>query len=91
MAGDPHIETHLQVRVVGYTVTGIGKEAELFCLVTAILDTRDLTSVDLAAAYHRRWEYEISLKEIEKQVLRPGSGLRSKGPEMSGRNSGESS
>ncbi|MGW2207527.1 hypothetical protein [Streptomyces sp. NPDC001774] len=38
--------------------------------------------MDLAAAYHERWEYKVSLKEIETQVLRPGSGLRSRSPEM---------
>ncbi|MGW2207645.1 hypothetical protein ACWCTE_37410, partial [Streptomyces sp. NPDC001774] len=76
MAGDPRTATHLQVRVVEYTVTGTGKEAGLFRLVATILDPDDLTAVDLAAAYHERWEYEVSLKEIETQVLRPGSGLR---------------
>jgi hypothetical protein len=30
----------------------------------------------------QRWEYEISLREIETQMLEPGGGLRSKSPEL---------
>ena len=39
-------------------------------------------ALELAAAYQQRWEYEISLKEIETQLLEPGQGLRSKTPEL---------
>ncbi len=39
-----------------------------------------MTAIELAAAYQQRWEYEMSLKEIETQMLEPGSGLRSKTP-----------
>lgn len=80
---DPRNATHIPVRVIEYTVEGSGSdEPEFFRLITTILDPGDLSSVDLAAAYHERWEYEISLKEIEAQLLRPGLGLRSKSPEM---------
>jgi IS4 transposase len=48
--------------------------------VTTILDPDDVTAIELAAAYQQRWEYEISLREIETQMLEPGSGLRSKSP-----------
>jgi hypothetical protein len=83
VARDPREATHIPVRVVEYTVTGSGGKApELFRLVTTVLDPDDLTAVDLAAAYHERREYEISLKEIEVQLLKPGSGLRSKSPAM---------
>jgi len=50
--------------------------------VTTILDPEDVTSVELAGAYQQRWEYEMSLKEIETQMLEPGAGLRSKYPEL---------
>lgn len=80
---DPRDATHIPVRVVEYTVDGSGgDEPEFFRLITTILDPDDLTSVDLAAAYHERWEYEISLNEIETQLLRPDHGLRSKNPTM---------
>lgn len=80
---DPRDATHITVRVVEYTVEGSGSdEPEFFRLITTILDPEDLTSVDLAAAYHERWEYEISLKEIETQLLKSDRGLRSKKPAM---------
>ena len=46
------------------------------------MDPDDVTAVELAAAYAERWEYEISLREIETQMLEPGGGLRSKSPEL---------
>jgi hypothetical protein len=80
---DPRDATHIPVRVIEYTVEGSGSnEPEFFRLVTSILDPDDLSAVDLAAAYHERWEYEMSLKEIETQLLRSDRGLRSKSPEM---------
>ena len=41
-----------------------------------------MTAIELAAACQQRWEYEISLREIETQLLEPGSGLRSRTPEL---------
>jgi hypothetical protein len=83
-AGDPRRATHIPVRVIEYTVTAAAgsREAEVFRLITTILDPDDLTAAELAAAYQQRWEYEIALKEIETQMLEPGSGLRSKSPEL---------
>jgi len=51
-------------------------------VITTILDPEDVTAPEVAAAYNERWEYEISLKEIENQMLEPGAGLRSKSPEL---------
>ncbi len=70
--------------MIEYTVTAAAgsREAEVFRLITTILDPDDLTAAELAAAYQQRWEYEIALKEIETQMLEPGSGLRSKSPEL---------
>jgi hypothetical protein len=70
--------------VIEYTVTAAAgsREAEVFRLITTILDPDDLTAAELAAACHQRWEYEIALKEMETQMLEPGSGLRSKSPEL---------
>lgn len=76
--------THLPVRVVEYTVTGTpeDREPQVFRVITTILDPDELTAAEIAAAYHERWEYEIALKEIETQMLDPGSCLRSKTPEL---------
>lgn len=74
----------IPVRVIEYEIpdrqgNGTG---ELICLITTILDPSDVTAIELAAAYHERWESETSFRE-KKTVLR-GSGriLRSKSPEM---------
>jgi Insertion element 4 transposase N-terminal/Transposase DDE domain len=82
--GDPRRATHIPVRVIEYTVTDrIGSRGpEVFRLITTILDPEDVTAAELAAAYQQRWEYEIALKEIETQMLEPGSGLRSKSPDL---------
>ena len=84
VASDPRNVTHIPVRVIEYTVTGgtgSGKP-ETFRLITTILDPDDVTAIELAAAYQQRWEYEISLREIETQMPEPGSGLRSKSPKL---------
>ena len=84
VASDPRNATHIPVRVIEYTVTegAAGRQPEVFRLVTTILDPDDVTAAELADAYQQRWEYEIALKEIETQMLEPGSGLRSKSPEL---------
>ena len=80
---DPRDATHIPVRVIEYTVTGHGLDtSETFRLVSTILDPDSASALELAAAYQQRWEYEISLKEIETQLLEPGQGLRSKTPEL---------
>ena len=83
-ASDPRNATHIPVRVIEYTITPETAAArpETFRLITTIVDPDDVTAVELAAAYAQRWEYEISLREIETQMLEPGSGLRSKSPEL---------
>lgn len=83
-AGDPRNATHIPVRVIEYTVSPArpGGTAETFRLITTIMDPDDVTGIELAAAYAQRWEYEISLREIETQMLEPGGGLRSKSPEL---------
>jgi hypothetical protein len=92
---DPRDATHIPVRVIEYTVsngdgdksgddgTGNGTdEPDTFRLITTILDPHDADALELAMAYQQRWEYEISLKEIETQLLPSGQGLRSKSPEL---------
>ncbi|WP_044888491.1 IS4 family transposase [Frankia torreyi] len=80
---DPRDASHIPVRVIEYTVdTGDGGSSETFRLVTTILDPAEATALELAATYQQRWEYELSLKEIETQLLAPGAGLRSKSPAM---------
>lgn len=66
------------VRVVEYSIEGHGGNGtgELVCLVTTILDHTDAAAIELATAYHERWEIENTFDEIkthqrgEKRVLR---------------------
>ena len=83
-ASDPRNATHIPVRVIEYTITpqAAGARPETFRLITTILDPDDVTAIELAAAYAQRWEYEMSLREIETQMLEPGGGLRSKSPDL---------
>jgi len=72
---DPRDATHIPVRVIEYTVTGEGiAQAQTYRLITTILDPEAASALELACAYQQRWEYEISLKEIETQLLEPGQG-----------------
>lgn len=84
VVSDPSRATHIPVRVIEYSVAGQPgqSEPETFRVITTIFDPDDLSAAEIAAAYHERWEYEIALKEIETQMLEPGSGLRSKSPEL---------
>jgi hypothetical protein len=64
------------VRVIEYTITGDEtKHSQVFRLVTTILDPHSATALELATAYQQRWEYEMSLRGIETQLLEPGHGL----------------
>lgn len=72
------------VRVVEYDVPdreGNGKN-ETIRLITSILDPEDVTALELATAYHERWEYEGPVDEIKTHTRGPARILRSKSPEM---------
>ncbi|MCA1681864.1 MAG: IS4 family transposase, partial [Actinobacteria bacterium] len=74
----------IPVRVVEYEVpdregNGTG---ELICLITSILDPCDATAIELATAYHERWESETSFGEKKTYLRGSGRVLRSKSPEM---------
>lgn len=81
---DSMLATHIPVRVIEYQVdVGDGlTHLETFRLITTILDPSEADAHDLAACYTQRWEFESSLREVECQLLEPGSTLRSKTPEM---------
>jgi hypothetical protein len=81
---DPMLATHIPVRVIEYQVdAGDGQTpSETFRLITTILDPDQADAHEVAACYAQRWEFESSLREIECQLLEPGSTLRSKTPEM---------
>lgn len=69
------------VRAVEYTVPDRGGN-ELICVITTLLDPRELTAEEAAFAYHQRWEHESGLDEIKTHLRGAGGVLRSKSPEM---------
>jgi hypothetical protein len=81
---DIRLATHLPVRVVEYQVVGPTQSeepSETFRIITSITDPEQVTAVELADAYHQRWEIESAFREIET-YLRQGEGIRSKTPAM---------
>jgi transposase IS4-like protein/DDE family transposase len=71
----------IHVRVIDYDVPGRGK-GEVFTVVTSVLDPQELPAPEIAAAYHERWEIEITFGEIETRQRGPAAVLRSRSPDM---------
>ncbi|MCK9898048.1 IS4 family transposase, partial [Frankia sp. AgB32] len=77
-------ESATPVRVIEYTVpdrTGSGT-GELICLVTNILDHTDIPAVELATAYHERWEIENIFDEVKTHQRGEARVLRSQLPDL---------
>ena len=70
------------IRVVEYMIEDRPGSGELFCLITTITDHEFAPAVELAAAYHERWEIELSFDEIEIHHTGHHRVLRSKKPEL---------
>lgn len=71
------------VRVVEYEVTNRETENdELICVITSMLDPAEVSAVEIAAAYHERWECEGFFDEVKTHQRGPGRVLRSQSPEM---------
>jgi len=73
--------TAITARVVEYAVTD-RDDAPVYRVVTSILDWREMISGDVAAAYHHRWEIEITFDEIETHQIGHTRVLRSQSPPM---------
>lgn len=70
------------VRVIEYTIEDRDTSGEIFCLITSILDPTAAPAFELAAAYHQRWEIELTFNEIETHQTGRHRVLRSKSPEL---------
>jgi hypothetical protein len=80
----PHLATHIPVRIIEYQIEGHTDAegmSETFRLITSILDPDEANAIELATAYHQRWEIETAFREIEITLL-AGRGLRSKTPDL---------
>ena len=72
----------LLVRIIEYTINdpalpGYGKRHRL---MTSILDHKAAPAIDLARAYHERWEIELCVDEIDTHQRLASQPLRSKKP-----------
>lgn len=74
----------IYVRVVEYEVPNRGDEnkKDLFTVLTNITDPEEFSSLDLAEAYHERWEIELTFDEIETHQRGGAVVLRSKLPDL---------
>jgi len=72
----------IHVRVIDYEVPGRGTKNELFTLVTNVLDTDELSALELAEAYNERWEIELTFDELETHQRGGAVILRSKLPDL---------
>lgn len=70
------------VRVVVYRLKGASDTAEIYRLITTILDPESAPAKELAALYHDRWEIETAFGELKTQLRGAGIVLRSKTPEL---------
>ena len=83
-AAGEHLEATqaIFIRVIEYQIEDRPGTGELFCLITTITDPALGPAVDLAAAYHQRWEIELSFDEIEIHQTGQTRVLRSRTPEL---------
>jgi hypothetical protein len=72
----------IYVRAVDYEVTDRGDGEEIITLVTNVTDPDDIPAVELAAAYHERWEAELVFDELKTHQRGAGMILRSRKPEL---------
>ena len=70
------------VRVLEYTVPERNPDGELIVVATTMLDPLQVPAIDLAQAYHQRWEQESALDEIKTDLRGRGEVLRSKTPDL---------
>ena len=84
-AGEPvHPVQAIPVRVIEYDIPDrIGDgEREVIRLITTLLDPLEAPAIELAAAYHERWEIEGLIDEIKTHQRGSGRVLRSRSPKL---------
>jgi hypothetical protein len=71
----------IPVRVIEYMVTNRGT-TETIRLITTLLDHEQAFAGELAALYQQRWEFELTLDEIETHQMSHSRTLRSRTPTL---------
>ena len=77
-----HADAVIPVRVIEYTVDNRDGATEVIKLLTTVLDPAQASAVELAALYQQRWEFELTLDEVEVHQMSATRLLRSKTPEL---------
>jgi transposase IS4-like protein/DDE family transposase len=72
----------MRVRVIDYSIDDGRDHPGSYRLFTTILDPAEAHAVDLAAAYHQRWEIELAFDELKTHQRGPRTVLRSKSPDL---------
>jgi IS4 transposase len=80
-SADQKKETGMRVRFFEYEVVG-SKDAELYTMITNILDPQQAPALELAALYRERWEFETVLDEVKTHLNAKTIVLRSKTPDL---------
>ncbi len=80
-ATDRHGEPML-VRVVDYSIDDGRPNSEQYRLFTTLLEPGEVSATELAAAYHERWEIELTFDELKTHQRGPRLVLRSKSPDL---------
>lgn len=75
-------QLRMAVRVVEYQVTNRGEQGEVIRLITSITDHERVAAAELAALYQQRWEFELTLDEIETHQMPASRLLRSRLPDL---------
>lgn len=75
-------EVRIPIRVIEYMVTNRDENTETIRLITSITDHTFAPAIELAAAYQDRWEFELTLDEVETHQMPQSRVLRSKTPEL---------
>lgn len=72
---------HVVVRLIEYTITdeALPGYGERHRLITTLLDPEQAPALDLACAYHQRWEIELVIDEVKTHQL-SSQRLRSQKP-----------
>lgn len=72
----------IPVRVVEYAVTNRNGGTETITVMTTILDHELAPAAELAALYQQRWEFELTLDEVETHQMSYSRLLRSRTPKL---------
>lgn len=75
-------EVKLPIRVIEYMIDNRAVASETIRLITTITDPEVAPAAELAALYQQRWEFELTLDEVETHQMPASKLLRSKTPEL---------